>query len=1475
MKIRLNNNINEQIKILNEAQPAPMDMKQQFANQTDDDKMANVDRFNEAYEYQCKQQFMYSRRKDSLMINLKMPSDIAGPLRVKRAPEDLANLMRELEVNGKFLNIHNMVEDPQKTFNHASDYAFNSFANLGELEVSKNETQKNTANIFKGESYYYNGIYNQLNENDKAAAVAGITGATIGGAAIANAVAGPGKGLLGRLAEWNLFNQAGSHAGWVSGKIAGNIANGGLQACIHFVGAAGIQLAASMGALWAVGYGLGTLFGQADALKGANNNKEEQDSNLETKDTTRIEPDDEKYAMLWHGDNALEAINDYITNVTESVGNLVAQISSKPDKYNEFAKEINKYINAEDQSLATFFKMHNDIENAVQDQIRKELENRQRLKDMHNEEKANFATELSKLLKTANSEDVRKYYEAIQDHYMRHCTTSTVSKNAEIRNLYQEAIEKGRFQDVLDVYLTHKNESYNSNEIEYSEDTILNEADGETIIKKPEVDVTAIYKAISQKVKEFMIDMFPMGDGKNIPGMQDIEQQMNARIEGASAAIKESIEQVCSVFNKGQDAKLGDKLKQFFLSHPLQASRLKELWTAHETELKMRKNRRLKQMQDYGNVERTIGWSANFCKTVLPDLYGRLFAYRYILSILKQNGYYNYTPELYKADEEEWESQKNDYISKAESETEWILATYGNDYTQGDKPFLTYSDNGVEVQNPMSYASLLLMKYKNPNFESMDDDEFEKFITTTHKIAGNNSDDKVLDTINYIKEALEIQGYNNDILEKVEDFRISEQYRNVKDDIFKAYKNITSLQTKMNSTNQTACWNLLSANPTIFKNYKNNYDAIQKIIQDNTADINQLLSDYSGNKNEGLAQKAKELEKKIHDILGEYVYNPSEIKQSLDFSKMIKLAENNNNVDYYAYILSFYKPLLKASKISDITINNEADTIKAICDDTYKAIELINSGILAIGHIMTENDSQLNIIQQALKMYVKEPDNNEKIPTLKDIYVYMGGTVDNFDKAYNVIDESLKNKLQKEKNGKEPDNAPDLIYNRIIAQLENPQDAINSTDMVKQNIKNLFYHDEKVLSFDNLKIKDYVKQAKNVTSLKGFAEIEETCTFADDKQNQDDQNSFIGKLKSEIRHIIEYVLASTYSEDATRSVKFNIIIKDLHKIIAAVSKDEKNIDLNALYPAIKNAFVNANGDGNKLDTEYQKLYSNSDNVKKFAQKLIKLMQDPVEINNDLSKLIQDFKKYIKNCTESTLYGLAYNDKIKNVDDIKYILDESDDANINSFMTDFCGSIRELILNSMWVSNEDNLNINILKEKVIFGKTIPDYAKYIFDFINYLSDATYDTLNNFDSNNSDHVYLKNTVEIFEKIFENMNDEYLKLYKGTFTNKTDYNSISDSGQINISIKAFKKMSVFEGLFDILNSFKDINLDKINKIDDIFNNFNSIKFESGTQFINLSNDDKKDVLLHIIEAFKLSNLNDSFKNFNETLHLFNAKK
>jgi len=255
--------------------------------------------------------------------------------------------------------------------------------------------------------------------------------------------------------------------------------------------------------------------------------------------------------------------------------------------------------------------------------------------------------------------------------------------------------------------------------------------------------------------------------------------------------------------------------------------------------------------------------------------------------------------------------------------------------------------------------------------------------------------------------------YQGDIFDKCEEFKISQEYRNIKTDIYNAYKQLSEFKVKMDNNNMTQCWNLLAVKPEIFTAYKKNYEAIKNIMDANKEKIEKLTGKNSlgrGNDklDDELAAEAKNLEKQIHDILGDFTYDPSAVTEPLDFTKMLTPVKNDR-LDYYAYILSFYRPLLKASGISNLAMNNDADSIKNICNDTYKAIELINSGILAIGHVMTKNDSELNILQQGLRMYTEtEPENKEKTPTLKDIYVYAGGDGDEFDAAYNIIDESLK-----------------------------------------------------------------------------------------------------------------------------------------------------------------------------------------------------------------------------------------------------------------------------------------------------------------------------------------------------------------------------------------------------------------------------------------------------------------------------------
>jgi len=174
--------------------------------------------------------------------------------------------------------------------------------------------------------------------------------------------------------------------------------------------------------------------------------------------------------------------------------------------------------------------------------------------------------------------------------------------------------------------------------------------------------------------------------------------------------------------------------------------------------------------------------------------------------------------------------------------------------------------------------------------------------------------------------------------------------------------------------------------------------------------------------------------------------------------------------------------------------------------------------------------------------------------TLKDIYQACGGTGDEFDTVYNDINEAFKaNPKNDKENG-------DLVSTNFLKLLENPADAVNANDKIKANMQNKFPTDitktPEFKGFDSIGLKDNVNECKNVTSLDGFANLPDgtVCTFV--KEDANDQNAFIETLKNSIRYLIMYSLCSTYSDEATNSVEFNIIVKDLHN---AIGNDNKTL----------------------------------------------------------------------------------------------------------------------------------------------------------------------------------------------------------------------------------------------------------------------------------------------------------------------------
>jgi hypothetical protein len=121
-------------------------------------------------------------------------------------------------------------------------------------------------------------------------------------------------------------------------------------------------------------------------------------------------------------------------------------------------------------------------------------------------------------------------------------------------------------------------------------------------------------------------------------------------------------------------------------------------------------NKRLRQMQDAHNEERTLGWTKRFCKIVVPDLLARLLCYRYMYGILLNEGFYSYNTEKMQEDIESFDKIKDSYISDFKEKILWLLYHYSAKYTSTGNPIVTPATNGgyAVSENTLSYGIFLL-----------------------------------------------------------------------------------------------------------------------------------------------------------------------------------------------------------------------------------------------------------------------------------------------------------------------------------------------------------------------------------------------------------------------------------------------------------------------------------------------------------------------------------------------------------------------------------------------------------------------------------------------------------------------------------------------------------------------------------------------------------------------------------------------
>ena len=150
---------------------------------------------------------------------------------------------------------------------------------------------------------------------------------------------------------------------------------------------------------------------------------------------------------------------------------------------------------------------------------------------------------------------------------------------------------------------------------------------------------------------------------------------MQDLIDVADKSINNKIEQITKV-SSGEtsgSSGLGQAAKVFLMGHPLESNNLREVWSRHLVDLKSRMTNRLTQMTDYRNKTRTLGWTWEVCRTVVPKLLARMLTYRYIYALLSNDGFFSYDTKTMEADKKAFERDKNLYIKEAESKLIWLL----------------------------------------------------------------------------------------------------------------------------------------------------------------------------------------------------------------------------------------------------------------------------------------------------------------------------------------------------------------------------------------------------------------------------------------------------------------------------------------------------------------------------------------------------------------------------------------------------------------------------------------------------------------------------------------------------------------------------------------------------------------------------------------------------------------------------------
>ena len=1165
------------------------------------------------FEADAKYQYIIQRKKEALPVSIVLPNIFDLPVKLPNPPEDISNIMSSYQVNKarKTQNIGGVMQDPIQTYNNADACCKDAFGNFAQIKFETDEKQKkvNQSYINKSnESYNYNGL--------------------------------------------PVLNESPAAFGYAAGKAVGNVAGGVISAgaggIAGLAAGVGLEAAAICAGLYGIGYTGQEIFGNVEGGGGTNDKEAAHLSDVRQKMLTPSPANPQQYGDI------VEAITDYVKNIMEACTDVASLLTSEgAQKMDDLTAFVNGLMTTTSKNAQEYIESHSKQIEEQKELERQKRETKLQSDTIKSDKVKNFIKNAQSAMTVASTNfgNDLKLLEKINTAYEKNVNNSkgfdleTALENGweALKTKYLELFpEKGQNSQPISTEESVKTNGSSLNEATPQQSSSMSgiKNGNSDSSKKLVIKANEIYNSLLLEFEKRFKEAFSTMDVKNLPKYEETKQQMQDLIDEANKSINSKIEQITKVQNGETSGTggLGQAAKVFLMGHPLEANNLREVWSRHLVDLKSRMTNRLAQMTDYKNKTRTLGWTWQVCRTVMPKILARMLTYRYIYAILSNEGFFSYDTETMKQDEQAFNNDKQIYVGLAKSKLIWLL-NQSVDYTaKGGKILIQDETNGgwrISDDN-LAYAFFLVSRLSG----TKSNEQIKKTTGKVSEFLSNikayvKEEDQVNNLLIVVKNCMSsanqklLNSQNPDEFNQLADvFKMPDDIKNLKNEILQTYKDLKQKSNDVpNDNDRNKLVNIAKTKDIVYKHPKDIYVSYLK----NKGIIDKYIDEINGTQ-EIDENKKKEIKDKLLNIFGDII-NEDEIKNN-NYNEVSKerilslFPDPNAKNDYYSAILYIYPSGLKDNVWDDkgaSLVTTTPEAITQVCKVTKIMVPFMLSGIL--GYVMddtksdeqpTNNTSLLNEMASAgqsgdiAKLYdLVNPENSER-----------------FDSAYDNIKE--KEKL-KELLAKGPFNI--LQNSTLISEFkkdyENKKDslslAISNPDLLNQELS---FNDK----FGDLvaSIEPELKNRKNILAILTANENAEGENKEIKLKKDDDTiKQQIELLKQFISFILE-VAVNTLLDQEAGEVKI-ITDDDLTKSINVLGNMNQNV-IKILgtkqYLSNENNFKDMDSDiveknlikFNNAYKEFKELY-----VKDFidTSKKYKLTV------NDIDTILNSFAKYTK------------------------------------------------------------------------------------------------------------------------------------------------------------------------------------------------------------------------------------------------------